>query len=345
MARAFDVNNQRLADDYAGFAMFALKELAVSVGWTVVGSGDGAGRFAYSGVTTALPGGQQGSGGDYDCWMTGATRDDTTPSVDGDAGNQSAWIVLANAGRQLLIQHTDGTGTGGGGLAGYGRMAYNPGTGATPSFDGSAADTSTLPDPATNEVWLVGDRSTASGAQWITWNAAGYVHIWGDSAAGANGARTIGLVFVENASTSVGRYFCLAAVVAGSEQSGDADPTVAYIGTTPPTSGVAPSGYVWNTLTAAIEVSDDDGLGLPWSGQGNSLSGDDQLTQLYAVCTTSSGDRYCKGLVTTSGLASSSTQRGWGDRGEDADSLGWVHLGSTGGLLMPWPDASTVPLP
>ncbi len=343
MARAFDVNNQRLAGYYAGFAMFALKEMAVSIGWTVVGSGDGDGRFAYSGETSALPGNQQGSGGDYDCWMTGATRTDSTPGVAGDAGNEAAWVVLANGARQVLLQHTDQNGAAN--YNGYARMAYNPGTGATPAFDGSAADTSTIPDPATNEVWMIGNRATPAGDVWLPWNTAGYVHIWGDDAAGAGGAFTLGLVFVESSGTTVARYFCFAAVTSGTELSGDSDPSVAYLGTTAPTSTSAPAGFAWNELTSAMEAVADDALGLPWRGQGNSVGGDDQLTQLYAVCTASSGTRYCKGLVTTSGFASSPTQRGWGDRGEDGDGLGWVHLGNNGGLLMPWPGAATVPFP
>jgi hypothetical protein len=340
MGRVFDVNNQRQTSEYSGASMFAFKELAVAVGWTVVGSGDGDTRFAYAGVTSALSGGHQGSGGAYDCWRAGSVRTNATTAVPGDAGNASAWVVLANAGREVLIQNTSQTS----GWDGYGRMAYNPGTGATSAFVGSTAATATAPGAASNERWLIGSRGSPTGDTWLAYNTAGYYHIWGSTTDGAGGARALGLVFVKSSDSTVQRYFCFAPVDDGTELAGDADPTVAYCGTTlPGTNG--PSGSVWNHLTSAMELVGGSALGYPAAGQGNSVGGNDQLTQLYAACTYSSGNRYYKGVVTVDAIATTPTQRGWGNRGEDGDGVGWCHMGGSSGLLMPWPDAATVPLP
>lgn len=345
MPRQFDVNNARAASDYAGAALFAYKEYAVSIGYTVRGTGDGSGRFAYDGVTAALPVGQQGSGGDYDCWQTGAARNDSTPAVAGDAGNANAWAVLERGAQQILLTMTSGTGLNQ--WNGYARMAYNPGTGATPAFNGAVAAAATIPGAATNEFWLVGSRGSAFGDTFMTYNVAGYYHIWGDDTPAANGGLAIGFAFVQSSDNTLQKFWIIAPIEAGTEQAGDPDPTVAlWGGGGPPGSGNNPQATAWNPLTGTMQTVDAGSYGAFWNGRGNSMDGvDDAVTQMLATISTTVGSRYVKGIVSSSAVGISGSQRGWGNWGVDQNGLAWAYWGNTGGALMPWPDAATIPLP
>ncbi len=173
--------------------IFYLKEAMVASGrFEVRGSGDGDALYAYDGETAALDPGDQGSGGDFDCWKF-ANFDLISGPVAGRT-NIKSWLVMHELGtdREYLFQATD---QGAGGWDGYGRIAYNPGGGATPAFDGSAADADTIPDAATNEQFILGSRASANGANFASSNSAsGWFHAFCDDTA-ENGATGFGLVF------------------------------------------------------------------------------------------------------------------------------------------------------
>lgn len=163
---------------WAGGYLWHLKEVMVASGrFTVTGSGDGLSRYAYNGVTGALAGGQQGSGGAYDCLQNPKFTD--AASKQAGYWNASGWLVVNEVGssRQYLFASTDQTAAG---WDGYGRVSYNPGGGATPAFNAAAASATAIPAAATNEQWLFGaSRATANGnVMGMAYAASGYIHIF-----------------------------------------------------------------------------------------------------------------------------------------------------------------------
>lgn len=202
--RLYDPNIARTGghNEWGGVYFFRLKELAVDAGWTVLASGDGDARYAWRGVTQALPFQQQGSGGGYDCWITGTARSAITPVIAGDATNASAWCILDDpSGRMVLMQHTIQTS----GFSGYGRVAATHGGAGGGWAPGQGTGPSTIPDTAlggaNHEVWLHGTRASMSGAAVFINNGAGTIHLFADTTPGLDGGRPLGWVAINVAGT------------------------------------------------------------------------------------------------------------------------------------------------
>lgn len=332
MARLFNVNQAKISGEYAGAALFALKELAVSAGYTVRGSGDGDLLFAWDGYTAALGAGDQGSGGAYDCWQTGASRTDASSSDPKDAGNTSAWCVLEDAsGRQIYLQMTtQPTGYAGYviiGVARAGSGGFKPAAGPIGANTGPGA-----PTAAGDEYFFYGSRN-GTGANAFDGTDSGYYHMWADSTPGVDGALPLGIFFVDGSGNSAG-YFAVVPIVAN-ESSSDADPCV-YESTT---------ARAWDWAagpTYTIRSTNTQGISSFWvnQGQADPVTGDTSIAAPQYVTAT---NECFKGTPHSTGLRLLPLARAWGFYGLDQNSLGWCS-GPTG-YVFPWPDAATVPLP
>lgn len=309
--------------------------LTVSVAWTT--NPDATSVYTLS-KTAATP----GSGGNYDVWVTGNARNNSTPATAGDAGNQYAWCLLQNGHRQLLIQTTAGTGTGAGGWSGYGNIVYNPGV--TPGGDMPALDAAFQVSPGfvTGEIILAGARDSA-GADIVGFNVAGYYHIWYDTTPGADGGITVGMISIDTA-TETAKYLILCPLDSDSVHAADDDPfLVAFAASGAPSGGGAPSMYGWDQNTSAMVVV-GGGLGGPWYGSGDLIGTTDTIVQMPAGSTTG-GSAYGKGRIAKSAIMVSCYARNWGDRGTDQNGRVFVEMGNTGGMLVPWVLEATAPLP
>jgi len=337
MARIFDVNNAQTSGDYAGPWLYALINHLVAVGWVVVGSGDGDALYQYVGVTA----------GPYNVFTGATVRNNATTLIAGDAGNRRAWVVLENDARQVLFQQTDNAT----GWAGYGICIYNPGLGSTPAFTSAGVNATTPPGAATCEVSLVGgSRASLSTGILVPYNTTGYYHFWGDDTPAEGGALSWGYAFITSSGTTLSKYIAVCGVDVGSSSAADADPVMVFVGSGPAGAGNCWAGWGWNPLVVSIFGGDMQaiapaafGLNTPAAGGGDAVGGEDQIVQMLGGMGTTAGTRFIKGLLTTGGLASGTVARAWGNWGEDAASLGWAYVG--GGVLMPWPDSATTPLP
>lgn len=340
MARQFDVNLFTVGGHYAGPFFLALKDLAVLCGWAVRGSGEGTGgsRFAYDGVTAALPADQQGSGGAYDCWKEAAARTDSTPLVSGDVGNAGAWCVLENNGVEVLLAHTTGTGVNS--WCGYGRIAFNPGTGATSAFDGTIAAAGTLPGAATNEQWMHGTRGADT--EIVTYAAHSYAHLWGDDSLGAGGISPFGFITVKASDNTARALMSIATFETGSTLAADPSPVAVFYGTSATYSTTLPTGKAWCTTSGAVDTVSNN-YHTNWAANGNPYLGKDFVRRIEVVLPSTVGSRESKGFLTKGSLAISSAQRGWGRVMVDNEGDGWIYFG--GSLLVPWPADGTLPLP
>lgn len=355
MARRFNVNTLQKTSgaEFIGRFLFALKVFLVDeLGLTVRGSGDGSGRYAWDGITSALPGGEQGVGvgGAFDCWITGNSRtENNAAATAGDAGNFGAWIVLEDAaGRQFLITgHSASTSSAN--SSGHGRVIVaRPGSGG---FDASAANATTMPAaPAAgsaNEQALIGSR--ASGGTWLLTNQTGYVHLWGDDSPlvdleAPSGERYVGetdggvpwgLWPVQGTGAIGGSYLSVEPVAFGAEAD-DEDPCVYLTATSGSWAGYAWDGVAAYRTLAAIAVmsffpnagaADPSGTRALAPVQGNTVT-----VELF------------KGTPHSTSLRMSAVTDGWGNYGEDQFGEGWASTAANG-IMIPWPDAATLPLP
>lgn len=351
--RVFSVNTlQKVSGgEFIGRYLFAIKNFLVSeVGLTVRGSGDGSGRYAWNGITAALDVAQQGAGGAFDCWRTGNSRtENNAAATAGDAGNFGAWIVLEDpSGRQFLIAgHSSSTNSAS--FSGHGRVIVaRAGSGG---FDATAASATTLPAaPATgagNEQALIGSR--ASGAAWMLTNQTGYVHLWGDDSAlvdleAPGGERYVGetdgglpwgIWPVTGVGVLGGAYLSVEPVAFGAEAD-DEDPCV-YI-----TAGSASwAGYAWDGVAAFRTLSS---LAVN-SFFPNVGAADPSGTRALApVQGSTSTVELFKGTPHPTGLRMAAITDGWGNYGIDQFNEGWAST-AAGGIMIPWPDAVTLPLP
>ena len=344
MARIFDPNLPKAGPnlDWAGRYFFAEKELAILAGFTVRGSGGGSGRFAWNGVTAALPVLEQGSGGTYDCWLTGASRSNSSPAVAGDAGNANAWLVLEDpAGRQTLLAMTNQTTSN---WDGYGRIAAaRAGSGG---FDGTVAAAATIPGApaggAGDEVFLFGTRAVASGDPIFLYATSGYVHCYADTTPGVDGGLSLGFWTVTSA-LAPQHAMALAPVVSAASPA-DIDP-YAYFAFG--SSGVlVATSCAWSwaggpTYTRRALNSQSINGFWPVLGQSDPITGTDSLSLPLAVTTT---DEVWKGDLHPTCFYLQPAARGWGNYGPDAADLS-MYYASAGTYAWPWPDAGTVPLP
>jgi hypothetical protein len=341
MARIFNVNQLKNGSQYSGTQFFNLKELAVQAGYTVVGSGDGGSRVAWNGVTSQLPIGEQGSGGAYDCWQTGAVRTDGVPTqaTAGDAGNARAWCVLeCGSGRQLLLQMPAGTT----GWQGYGSLAvtrggssgFNPGSNPAPIITPT-----TCPNPpvsgAGDEYFYLGSRNSNGVFQMWDGTQNVYVHMWADTTPSADGCLPLGFVIVRAFDQFVSGHFCVVPMVAD-VSSADSDPC-AYFGASTTVAwdfAVGPT-YTRRTLNPQI-VS----YFWPDNGQIEPVTGD--LLAYPNVYVTSTNEVY-KGRPHPTSPRQSGVTRVFGFYGNDQSGDTWCSYANN--YLFPWPDTATIPLP
>ena len=351
--RVFSVNTyQKIAGgEFIGRALQHLKTFLVEdVGLTVRGSGDGSGRYAWDGITSALPGVEQGVGGDFDCWVTGNSRtENNAAATAGDAGNFAAWIVLEDAaGRQFLITGHS-TASASASFSGHGRVIVaRAGSGG---FNASAASATVLPaapaSGAGNEQNLIGSR--ASGAAWILSNQTGYVHFWGDDSAAVDllasgGERYVGetdgglpwgLFPVQGSGALGGAYLSVEPVAFGAETS-DVDPCV-YL-----TAGSATwAGFAWDGVAAFRTLSTLAVQSFFPNAGAADPSGTRALSPVQGSTTTT---ELFKGTPHPTGLRMAAITDGWGNYGLDQFGVGWASTAAAG-IMIPWPDAVTLPLP
>lgn len=146
-------------DDTPGPILFQIKETLVAEGWTVRGSGDGGSRHGDIEAAASVPGAQQGSGGEYDCWTVASTA---FSGVAGGAGNTDAWCWLRSPSgdRDLILTSTNDGSTDTHGRVGFSRKGAG-------GFVGGSTNATTFPAaPAGgsgDEVWTTGSRNNDGG--------------------------------------------------------------------------------------------------------------------------------------------------------------------------------------
>lgn len=350
MTRYFDVNVPIPASEFAGNLLFRFKEIAVQCGWSVIGSGDGIGgsRYGWAGIgggsVVALPGSEQGSGGAYDCWQTGVSRTNASVYIAGDAGNRLSWCLLEHGPIQILLACTDQAS----GYPGYGRIAFNPGTGAVPKFTGPAA-ADTLPGAATDESWLLSaSRASAPGVA-LTYASSGActLHLWGSDVPGSEGITPFGFIAPYNAGVSSTTFVIVAPTKAGSTYAGDPSPCVAFAGTSGIAGNAIPPGRAWNPLTGTVQNTYTSlwASGAFWSGQGSTIDSRDPTIEAMALFAVTPGAYGFKGVVHPDAFVCSGLPRAWGNYGLDVSGQGWLYMPTSAGVLVPWPDTLPAPNP
>ncbi len=330
MAKRTTSNQTKTGDVYAGRYFFLLKELAVSAGWTVKGSGDGGTRFGYRGGTS-VPAPERGSGGEFDCWRTGTGGRHGDGLVAGDPRHGS-WLVLENDGRELLLVPSAASTSN---WDGYGRMFYAPkGSGG---FVSSGADATTLPAAAPDEVALFGARGAPNGVDIFVYNEDGFVQLWADDAP-ENGALALGFQCVDAVGAPEG-FFCIAPIIAATTHPSDPDSVVVMATTTGPQ--LSTGNHAWNyglgemqsvNLTAAAQGF--------WGGQGvlDPVSGGNPVDTIPVLLGTG-GNRVTKGHLSAKGILWAAAPHAYPLVTSDG------YLYTTAGFLVPWEAPETVPRP
>lgn len=132
--------------------LLGIKDHFVANGWTVRGSGDGISRHGDIDAATTVPGAQQGSGGDYDCWSVANTSD----GVAGGAGNVNSWCWLRSPSGDFDVL------LGGPHFASTTNGKWAVSRSDASGFVGGSTDFETLPATpsggADEELWLIGSR-------------------------------------------------------------------------------------------------------------------------------------------------------------------------------------------
>lgn len=330
MAKRTTHNQPKIGAVYAGRFFFLLKELAVTAGWTVKGSGDGGTRFGYR-SGTSVPVAERGSGGEFDCWRTGTGGSHADGLVAGDPRHGS-WLVLENDGREVLLCPTAASGSN---YDGYGRMFYAPkGSGG---FAAGVANATTPPGPATHELALFGTRAAPNGANIFLYNEDGYVQLWADDAP-EGAALVLGFQIVDGAGAPSG-FFTVAPIEHETVHASDGDPVVVMANGTGPS--LSTGNYAWNygagemqtlNLTASAQGY--------WAGQGviDPSTGNDPSDSIPVLLGTG-GNRVFKGFISAKALLWSAANRSYPLVGSEG------HLYTTPGFLVPWVAAETAPLP
>ena len=357
----------------SGNCMRALKEIAVSAGWTVRGSADGGGNYAWDGITSALDPSLRGSGGEYDCWSapyvpaldgsfpdSGSVLTPTSPEnqADGVPGANS-WCVIENDGRQLLLRPSWTPAF----SASYSMILYaRKGSGG---FDGSVADASgNIPGPPTsgagNELALYSTRASPENEPTFmntTGTTEDFVHFWANDS-DENGAIVLGYVCQDGSSTTSmnNRSMVICPVIAGSQTDDDPDP-VAIITDTGLQIGSAGRLQGWNPVISAFDdfaVSDNiEGLGYFFKQSGadkfEPVSGNESVFQLHCghLATNNDASEWYKGPITENAVVVSSAPQVVGtilDLGWDDDQGVYMHEAAQRfSVQFPWPDTTTAP--
>jgi len=351
MAQIFDINQPIVSNAYLGGFLFKLKEIAVDAGWEVIGSGEGnlGTRWAFQGELGSsgvgpLPIGEQGSGGDYDCWQTGASRLNASSLVAGDAGNTRAWCVLRKGVVSLLLRMTDQAT----GWAGYANIAIEMGSGVTATWTGVGVGPGTIPGFVTNEFWLFsGARANANGVIVLsTTGGAGTLHLFASDTPKAGGLTSFGYLYVSNSGPLPREFMRVAGMEIGTSDPSDPGPWVCFWGSSPPGLANIGSGVTFNPLTGGGQFTNTSPFGSSyWLGGANIVGANDPLTQLPISVTSTPGARIYKGVPDGDLVVASAVGRGWGNYGLVASGRGWAYAGGAGGMMIPWPAALPLPIP
>ena len=315
---------------WAGGYFWHLKEVMIASGrFVVVGSGDGNALFAYNGVTAALAGPDQGSGGAYDCWMSPKFTGMIVPQA--GYTNASSWIVMGEVGssREYLFVTTNQSTSG---WDGYGRVAYNAGGGATPAFVGAAVNATTIPAAASNEVWLYGSaRATPNGVSIFMYNTSGYVHCICDDTA-ENGATGFGFITANEPRAAGGILVCPLV----STPSWDTDPIIivsgSNFGTAQGWNQLGFGGQAWGGV--AINTR-----GLYNGASGTRITDGSASIRQMAVTVPST---YLKGF--TGRIAGFAAAR-WAYPLTVEDRVGNRWVPTANGLMIRWDDSNPITLP
>lgn len=329
MTILYDVNISKSASLRAGFGLWRIKELLVLSGrWAVIGSGDGGSRYAYTGVTGALPAPQQGSGGAYDCLKTGSGAGTL---VAGD-WSTAGWCAVQDAsGRQVLL--VDSNGTPDGSWNSYGRVAYSRMAG----FVGASANATTIPGAAADEQWIWGNRATPNGVEIFDYNTIGYLHLYAHdtptddvSGFGWLSASAVGAVSSHCAFSALRDY----------DSNAIGDPSCWIKSSAMSAWTVYGSPYAsWDT---ALSVINPIGTTFPVEPQGG---GKDPLTRAFGLASASGSDS----SITTADMGYPidivvdrfTSSRPHPDLLNDGTNAWIVHNSS---FAMPWPSVATTPL-
>lgn len=334
MAQVFNVNQPHAAAQYVGQAFFNLKQLAVSAGYFVRGSGDGGTRYAFDGATAALPLAEQATN-PWDCWQSGNVRTDASSVVAGDAGNVRAWCVLEDgAGRQILLQASAGTV----GWNGYGNVAVaRAGSGGFTSGTASATSAPGAPTAgAGSEFFFFGTRNGNGGIVLNTTNDS-TIHMWADTTPGVDGGLALGWFSVLNLTLAPSTHWSVAPIAADAS-SADSDPAV-YL------SSAADRGWDWAagpTYTLRALNSPDASAFWRNNGTPDPITGDFAIAAPLWV----TGTNECaKGTVHPTSLRMMPISRPYGYYGLDQNGLGWCTGPGPNQYCFPWPDTLPVPGP
>jgi hypothetical protein len=137
--------------------------------------------------------------------------------------------------------------------------------------------------------------------------------------------------------------FGVAALRDGTEFPGDLDGCFLYIATTGPSAGSIAPGNAYNPILDAGQVIIATQPAVPLAGNGNTVDGIDPIQGAPIAMTATAGSRYYKGYTAPGAFYINNTNRAWGHWGVDQSGRGWCQVSA--GMVIPWPDAATVPLP
>lgn len=332
MSIQFLVNVSKSAALRSGFSFWRLKDLLVATGrWSVIGSGDGSSRFAYNGVTSALPAPQRGSGGAYDCLMTGSGVG--SPATAGDWGVGGWCVVRDQTGREFLF--VDSTGTPDSSWNSYGRVAYSRSIG----FVGTSVSATVIPAAASDEQWVQGARGTPNGVQLFSYNVAAYLHFYAHDAP-VNGVCGFGWNSASAAGV-VGGIFHFSATQEF-DANGMADPCAFMYTNSYVTAGWYSAGTVFGGWSSNVSPNNPAGTTLPAEPMGG---GKDSVTGVYVY--TAPTSNYAGISAADLGyMVDVVADRFTPSRSHpdviNCGSSTWLCIGA--GYCMPWPSTAVVPL-
>lgn len=300
-----------------GGALFEIKELLVSAGWSVVGSSDGS-SFEFNGTTG---GAGTGSGGTFDLWDTFT-----------DANGTDRWMLMEQpgGGRQYMFRRRSSTNTA--------NFSMSPGG----NFIGAGASASV--PPTASDQRFIWQTTTTSDSDTYTDNSDGYFNVWARDDA-VNGEYAWGFFTVDGANGTDIDYACGVVPVDNADPS-DTEPLAFYHSTT--------SDITWqavNANTSNFEASLDNVDGYSGFGPGQAAArpgqgggGEDLASPVYLSNTTP--EAFIKGTVNTEFVVMKGANRNYPDLfkvGTAPNEVYYVYSANLS-FLMPWDDAGTVPL-
>lgn len=314
---------------------FELKEALVFAGWTVKGSGDGSGRYSAEGVTAALPGAEQGSGGDFDCWQT-----DGIGSLDtaGGVWSSGAWVWVeepaGGEGRQYVLQMSTSSPVVGG-WGGYGNVAYN----RAGDFEPASVGVGTAPSLGSGvNIW--GSPNSTGASLWYGVTDLYRAHFWvhDDPVSGAYGFGG----FVTRSNNTMRFAFGQLPLGPEAHVAGDGDP-IAHLRSTGTLTVGRYSMYGTQDQSYLSGVSLSTGNSQFWAGNGPTVDARDGYDRVAPI-PIYHGSAALEQLAGVAGdLRWSGSGRGYPDFCRDENGECWVYVAN--GYLLPWQDVASPDTP